>query len=157
MNSPMASLPTSREDCDRLVSLSERIQRPVNKSDLGSLVLALTARDADIMGRKLNTLVEEIRAIDKKVTAHPKQEQLSPAILERIGELEKDAKSSKNILKEIQQKDTQSGAAQIQLDFQLFDALKLHLADIAELNRRYKSLVRHCKRSYGKQHPGPVT
>ncbi|KAI0395823.1 hypothetical protein F5Y17DRAFT_178677 [Xylariaceae sp. FL0594] len=147
----MASRSTSGQARDSLNGIATEIQRTISKPDIGPLILALTARDADIMGRKLNTMVEEMRAIDDKIKTHPSQDQLSPAVLARIEELEKDVQNSKNILEEIRQKDTPHKTLPVQLDLQLLDVMRRHFTDVAELKQRYKSLVGRYKRGYAKE------
>ncbi|KAI1813266.1 hypothetical protein GGS20DRAFT_554173 [Poronia punctata] len=128
------------EGCKELATVRERLGRPVNKGKISPLLLALTVRDVDIMGRRLDSLIKEMDSIKQRLTKAPKKEKSHAAVLSRIDRLEADRRSTKDVLEQCQELDLPTQVGQDQLGSQLMDMIEQYSAAAAEQKQRFESL-----------------
>ncbi|KAI1824518.1 hypothetical protein F4861DRAFT_505973 [Xylaria intraflava] len=130
--------PTQQSSTDtrqKIVRLQELLKQPSSKDRVAPLVTALMARDVDLHERMLTDLSKKVQQIEATTRSEK-----TGRLLERMHNVEQDAKSLRQLITAVDQSVTETKAGQDQLKAELTTVINQNCARIADAEQHLKTI-----------------
>ncbi|KAI1431707.1 hypothetical protein GGR50DRAFT_43873 [Xylaria sp. CBS 124048] len=127
--------PPNTDTHQRIARLRELLKQPSSKDRVAPLVTALMARDVDLHERMLTDLANRVQQIEAST-----QSEDTGRLLERMQNIEEDAKSLRQLITEVGQSVTETKADQRQLQVELTNAIDQNRARIVDAEQQLEAI-----------------